>query len=523
MQESDERHAINGVGCVVERNLEPCNPGGSRLSGHVPASEFVLVLWKRLARTGSWAALDSLSAAAFAFAFFVLIARMLTPVQFGIAILALSAVQILQPLVDSLFHDAIVQRDKLTSQDITTATTFCIFWSIFLSLILWLISPFIALISDIPELAIFIPPLGISLLCSGASAVTAALARREMQFRQLAIRTICGRATGTAIGLWMAWAGYGVWSVIAQATITAAVSAFLLIVHAGGLPVGRIHRDRLRPFLAFALPTAGTQFLLSANTRVVTLIIGSVLGPIAAGTWNIAFRFVEPLYIVFATTVGQFTLPVFSRQQSNRTEVGRYFMLGTRLIAILFVPLFLGVALCAPDIIRLFVGEKWIDAVPIMRIVCLGTIVLLLRQVAEIALTSIGRPRYTFYTHALASALSLAGVTIGVFFGLVPAALGWALRIIAFLSVNAAFVRRELQFSWRQQFAGAVFPFVAGLLMCGVLFWLDRTMLASTGTLGRIAAISATGIVVYSLALIALDRQARLILRDLWRRSSTSL
>lgn len=473
---------------------------------------------KELARSGAWVALDNMSAAVLAFTFFVLTARLLTPEQFGVAALVLSVSQILQPTIDSLFHDAIVQKKQLDNEDLTTATTFCLAWSVVLAVAVWLMAPWIATWLSAPSVQTYLPWVGLSFVFSGLGAVAGAEARRNMQFRWLAIRTIVGRAAGMIVGFWLAWQGYGIWAIVLQAVISTVVSS-LLLIGSTGVKLGAVSWARLKPLLKFAAPTMGTQVLLYANSRIVTLIIGGALGAVAAGTWSVAFRFVEPLQAVLSTTIGQFCLPIFSRQQADRAAIGRYFSSGTRYLAIVLAPVFLGLAVCAKPVVLVFVGEKWLDAVPVMQIVCVVTMILLLRYLAEIVFTALGHPKYTFYTHALASVLSILGVLGGVFAGLLPAAVGWSARVLPFLTVSALFVRNELGLSLREQLAQAGLPVGASLVMCAALYGLDRGFPLLSPLVALMTMIVA-GAAIYGTIIVALDIDVRRMLIGQARRLS---
>jgi O-antigen/teichoic acid export membrane protein len=474
---------------------------GSELGGERP-------LWKRLAKSGAWVALDNVSAALLAFMFFVTTARLLTTEQFGVAALVLSVVQIFQPMIDSLFHDAIVQKEEIVEEDLVTANTFCILWSVFLAGTLWLLSPWIALVLSSPAVQTYLPWMGLSLVFSGCSAVASAEARRSMKFRWLAIRTIVGRSMGTAIGFWLAWQGYGIWSVVLQFVISAGVSAMLLLAGTR-VHIGRIAWVRLRRFLAFGAPTMGTQVVLFANSRIMTLMIGGALGPVAAGTWSVAFRFVEPVQTVLATTIGQFSLPIFSRRQADRDTIRHYFSLGTRYTSILLVPAFLGLAVCGRHVITIFVGAKWLAAEPIMQIVCVVTMFLLVRQLAEITLISRGRPGYIFYMHLLGIGLSLVGVYFGISFGLIGAAVGWSARVLSFVTLSAVFIRNELELTIRRQISLASSCISAGLVMFVVLHFLDLRFRTPGSPLGSLMIMSIAGFVIYVGALYAVDREFR--------------
>lgn len=470
-------------------------------------------MWKAMARSGAWVALDNISAALLAFIFFVVTARLLSAEQFGTAALALSIAQIVQPLIDSLFHDAVVQRQTLTKVDLTTAGTVCFLWSLLLALSLWGTAPAIAAGLSSPDLVYYLPWMGLAFVFAGASAVAAAEARRAMQFRWLAIRTIIGRTVGNAVGLWMAWQGFGVWAVVVQYLVSQALASLLLLAGAQ-LHLGAISLAKLRPLLAFAAPTVGTQFLLYANSRVITLVIGGAMGPVAAGTWSVAFRFVEPLQAVLATTVGQFCLPLFSRRQDDRDTMAHYFSQGTHYIAILLAPALLGLAVCAEKVVFLFVGEQWLAAVPVMQIVCVVTAILLIRQMAEIVLTARGRPRFTLYTHAVAGLLSIAGVGGGVAFGLLPATAGWTLRVLPFLTLNAYYIRKELGVSLSRQWAEPLGPVAAALVMGIALFMLDAAALETIRPAVALGIMVVTGLGIYSVMLFVIDRQFRNLLRS---------
>ena len=460
-----------------------------------------------MVRSGAWVALDNLSAAVLSFLFFVITARFLSPVEFGIAAIALSLTQLVQPAIDSLFHDAIIQKKSLSKSDVAATATFNLAWSCLLALALCGLSPAIASLFAIPELATYLPWMGLCFVASGFAAVPSAEARREMKFRWLAIRTIAGRLLGVAVGLWMLRQGYGVWAVIAQAVLSSVSSAVLLIA-ATGIRLGRTPSAVLRPLLLFSAPLIGTQLLQFGSSRLVTLIIGATLGPVASGTWNVAFRFIEPFHIMLATIFGQVTLPLLSRRQEEIRALRRYFLVSVRLIAMFACPAFVGLALVAPDLIQIFVGEKWAAAAPLTRVVAVVTMLLLLRQAAEITLTAAGHPKFTFYTHAASVFLSTVGTALGALLGLLPAVIGWSSRALPFLTINIRFVARQIGITMPQQLAPAVAPLLACCAMAAAVVLLRTHVPANPLVL--MLSSAAVGAPVYLLALFAIDRRARI-------------
>jgi len=458
---------------------------------------------------GSWLLLDNGSAALFAFLFFVITARILSPVEFGAAALALSIAQILTPMVESLFHDALIQRADLQDRHVRTATSVTLACAAVLALLLWLVAPLAARLFGAPLLASCLPWFGLALAGSALLAMPAALARRRMEFRLLAIRTVTARSIATAVGIALLLAGSGIWAVVAQFVLSAMLSAiFLMVTGATPLRIG-VDRKSAGELLHFALPTMGTQLLLYANSRIVTLAIGGMMGPVAAGGWNVAMRFVEPLQTMAATTIGQLALPIYARRQTDRGGLAQAWALGSRRVAFLLVPLFIGLGACAEPVLTLFVGERWTWVAPVMAVICVVMALIMARQLCEILFTSLGLPRINLMVQVQASLLSLAGVAIGANFGLLPAAIGWSLRALPFVTSSAWLMRKRAEILLSDQARVLVGPFMAAAVMAGAIFTVEAIAPAVRSPGLRLLWLVPFGAMVYSAALLVLDGAAR--------------
>lgn len=458
---------------------------------------------------GGWLLLDNASAAIFAFLFFVLTARVLSTSEFGAAALALSMAQIATPMIESLFHDALIQREDLQDRHIRTATAATLVWAGALALLLWIVAPWAAILFAAPLLAPSLPWFGVALIGSGLMAVPAALARRRMDFRLLAIRTVMARSVATAIGLGLLYSGAGIWAVVVQFALSALLSAIFLLLTTGmRLRVGG-DRKSLGELLNFALPTMGTQLLLYANSRIVTLLIGGMMGAVAAGGWNVAMRFVEPLQTMAATTMGQLALPIYARRQTDRDALARAWATGTRRAAFLLVPMFVGLGACAETVLVMFVGPRWAGVAPVMSIICVVMALITARQLCEIVFTSIGVPRINLIVQLEASLLSIAGVALGAAFGLLPAAIGWSLRALPFLTASAWLMRKRAGIALAEQSRAVVGPFLAAAVMAVALIAVEAAVPHYQSAGLRLLWLIPFGIAIYTVSLLSFDRMAR--------------
>ena len=459
-------------------------------------------------RSGSWVLLDNLSAAAISFGFFVVTARVLTPLEFGIAAIAVSVSQILLPLIDSLFHDAIIQRDELEPDDVQTAMTATFLWSLAIASCIILLSPLIAIFTNAPSLARYLPWMAIAAVSSGVMAVPSALARREMQFRVLAIRTVLGRSTATVIGLVLAFGGFGVWAVVVQAVLASLLSALFLFAVMRPSMRFRLDPVRLRRMMRFAAPAMGTQLLLFSSSRVFTLIFSALLGPVAAAVWSVALRFVEPLQIVSATALGQFTLPIYSRKQNDLVGLRELFITGSRRASLVLVPMFVGLGALAPLVVGLMVGPQWLPSAPLMAVVCLVFAVISSRQMVEITLTSLALPHLNLLIQAVAILLSLGGFALGATYGLFGATLGWSLRILPFVVLAAVFMRTKADVPFAEQVAAIAPSYLASGLMAAAVIGVRMLTSDWPAVLTLLVAI-ATGILIYAPIVLLLEPKVR--------------
>jgi O-antigen/teichoic acid export membrane protein len=487
---------------------EPPARGGTRR---------VFMAGPQFGRAGLWALLDNSSTYLFAFVFFVLSARMLGPQTFGIGVLALSVVQILTPLVESFFHDAIVQREDLDDTHLKAATLATLTVSVVLVVAGWAAAPALAALMKTPQLAVYLPWMLLSLLFSGLSAVPAAEARRSFNFKILAIRSTLGRSIGLVISIGLLLKGFGVWAMVAQQVTSAAFACVILLV--GGARISLRGPFRLRSLTAlmgFALPAVGAQLLVFGNSRIVTLIIGGALGPSAAGFWSVAFRFVEPLQTLLATTMGQLALSMASRRQGSRVAVGEFLANALRLSAVITAPIFLGLAVCARPILVMFIGRSWEPATPYMQIVCVVTSLIMLRQMVETSLSAIGQPRLNFLLQALGTGASVLGVAFGVGGGLLGATIGWSLRAAPAYLVSVPLVRRELKLTAIRQL-GAVAPPLASALVMTLIVAAMQSQLQAWPAWRILAVSAAVGASSYVLLLALIDRSLASEVRALVR------
>jgi PST family polysaccharide transporter len=421
-------------------------------------------------RSLPWALLESACVSALLLVTALVLARIIGPVQFGIAALAITFVQVLNILVENLFHDALVQRQELTPSHVDTAFCTSLAVGALLALAVWISAPALSHVFSISNFGALASWASLSLLTSGAGGVLTAVCRRQMQFREVALRVVVARVSGAAVAIAMAYAGYGAWSLVGQHLIAEIAGTTRLWIFAERRPRLSFSPTHLLELSRFAVLSASTQLVLTANIRICLLLLGRMLGPSTFGYFSIAVKCVDALWLTLMNSVANVSLVLFSRVQSERAQLRDAFVQATRLTTALIIPAFAGLALCADLLVRIVLGERWLAAAPVIQVLCVGSILAALRYFAPLVYRAVGRP----YLHLISTLLGFAFCVTGIFLfgrdGLLPAACVWAGSVLLNIPLSVLFIRRLLDMRALAQFRGPAPPLAATAIMALAVF-----------------------------------------------------
>jgi PST family polysaccharide transporter len=438
---------------------------------------------------------------------FIVLARLLDPAAFGIVALASVFVVLLSLLVESGFGEALVQRGTVTARDLDTGFWANIAMGIGLAGLLVGAAPLIAAPFHQPALGPVLQVLAPSLVLAGLSSVPQALLRRELAFRQLALRGVTATVAGGVVGVGMALAGFGVWSLVGQALVNALVGAVVLWLGCSWRPGRDVSRATFGELSRFGANVLGERVALFTSRRSDDLLIGLVLGSVALGLYTAAYRILLLLTETLIWTVEAVAFPLFSRLQGDVQRTRRAFYTVTQLCSAVAVPAFLTLAVLAPELTRLVLGPKWEDAIPVMRVLALVGLPHAITYVNKALVTAAGRPNLSLRVALLTGAVNLLGFVLVVHWGVLAVAISYVVCGYLLAPVSVWSVSRVLPIQPRPYLRLFVAPLTSGLVMLlslvGAKAALDRAL---TGlTLIAVLLIVAGG--VYLLALYITDRR----------------
>ncbi|MGH2636938.1 MAG: lipopolysaccharide biosynthesis protein [Actinomycetota bacterium] len=458
-------------------------------------------------RAAVWALLDKWVTRTVTTVVFIVLARLLTPYQLGVGALALVARNVLNVFIDQGFGRAIIQVPVLERRYLNTAFWTAIGTGTLLTLVTLGVAPFVArVVLGDASITPLLRVLAISLMFTALSSTQNALLQRELAFRELAIRRVVAQLVAGVAAVTVASLGGGAWSLVVQTLLQTGVGAVILWRYSAWRPGLEFDRASFRPLALFGANMVGIDLLNAVQQQADNFLVGRSLGAAALGIYAVAFRFYYVIVDVTMSSMSNVALSTFSRVQADLSVARRTYLTATRLTSVVAWPIFLGIAVVAPELISVLVGDTWRAAVPVLRALCPAGLILCLTYLDRSLTIGLGRPRLALAVAAAGVALRLVGYVVGVQFGVVGVAVGLSVSSILFWPARVLVVRRLTGLSIASYGRQLISAALSSVMMLLVLLGTRRLLLGHVGDLGLLAVEVLTGAAAYALSLAVIDR-----------------
>lgn len=444
-----------------------------------------------------WSLLETFGATGFSILAVIVLARVLSVEQMGLGSLAVLIAYLTSLPFEVLFHDTLVQRKQLDERHVASAFTVTAAGSLLAAVAVFAFAPMIAAAYGQPALAGLLRAALIAVPLAGVSSVVSATLRRRLAFAPLARRTIAGRLLGVSAGVATAFLGGGAWSMVVMQVASIALSTVVLLSDGANRPALRFSRPATRELLGFALPNMAAQLLLVGNSRIFLGVFAFFADAATFGRFSLAFRLVEELRNTLCAAASQLALPLFARQLHDRPAFAAVYTSATGFTVTILLPLYAGFGLLAPDLVTLLFGAKWQGTELVIQVLCIATILMIVREFCSVAITALGFPGTNMRINAVGLLISLLPFASGLVTTGALAAAVWTARAAGMVGASVMGLRQRAGLTLRQQL-GPSGPAVLGIAtMAAVLALGLMPALANFSPLARVLLGAAAGAAVY--------------------------
>ena len=373
------------------------------------------------------------------------LARLLTPEEFGLVAFATIAIDYLAILKDLGLGAALIQRRQNIDEAANTVFTMNLLLGAGLTLITFVMAPLVAAFFQEPLVTPMLRWLGFSFVLTALGSVHIVRLQRELEFRRKLVPDLGRSIVKGVVSIGLALTGFGVWALIVGQIAGVVIGVILAWIVFPWRPRLTINFGLASGLLRYGLALVGVDALNIATDNLDYIIIGRVFGNTALGIYTLAFRLPELLVLNPLWVMAGAVFPAYATLQEHPETLRRGFLATVRFVEILCVPLSLGLMLVADPLVRVIFGEQWLAAIPIVRILALFVLIRSISFNAGDVYKAVGRSDILVKLELLNMVVLVPLLLFGSNFGLIGVAIGHVLasvvRMVADLIVASRFIK----------------------------------------------------------------------------------
>jgi O-antigen/teichoic acid export membrane protein len=317
-----------------------------------------------------WTFIQQMSSQGIAFVVSIILARILLPEEFGLIALLGVFIIIADNLINSGLGDSLIRTENPNNDDYSTVFYFNLLISIALYALMFFIAPVISNFYKQPLLISITRVYCLVFIFNAFSIIQNTLLSKNLDFKKMTIINIPSTLVGAAVGVVMAYNGFGVWSLVWSNLTRAAARSIQLWIWSPWIPTLSFKKEKIKKHLNFGYKLTLSSVIDSIFRDIYTIIIGKFFNPLQVGFYNRANTLQMYPISNFSAILNTVTYPLFSKIQHDNKQLKNAYKKIMQMSVFLIAPTLLTMSALAEPLFRFLLTEKWLPAVPYFQILC---------------------------------------------------------------------------------------------------------------------------------------------------------
>lgn len=322
----------------------------------------------------AWSSADLFMRQGFQFVVAVILARLLSPEEFGTIALLYLFTSIASTFVDSGFSSALIQCKETTRADESTVFWFNLMMGAVMTLLLWFFAPLIAEFYKLPILIDLTRVLALTIVINSLGSVHQTMLTKSLDFKSIMKVGFGASLISGILAIYLAKNGYGIWALALQLLMSSFLNTFLLWAMSGWRPAWNFSIKSVRKLFGFGGYLMASALLDTLYSRAYTILIGKLYGVSQLGFYDRANNTQQVPANILSGIIARVAFPVFSAANHDDEKLRKGMRHAVRGVMLINVPIMLGLMVTAENLIMILFGDKWLAAIPLLEILCIAGI-----------------------------------------------------------------------------------------------------------------------------------------------------
>ncbi|MCA4454474.1 lipopolysaccharide biosynthesis protein [Bacteroides xylanisolvens] len=427
-------------------------------------------LKKKTVRGYVWNFMDNILNRGISFVVGIVLAHLISPIEYGLIGIILIFIAVFNSIVESGLGTALVRKNDCKEEDYNTVFYSNLVLSIFLFTIFYFCSPLIAQFFKEPQLDLLGKVMGTILLINSLSIIQNTILLKRLDFKGKMFISMGSSLASGVIGIYMAYQGYGVWSLAGQQISRQLVNALLLWFHNKWMPKLIFSWKSFKELFGFGSNLLVAGIIDTIWNQLYQIVIGRCYTPKTLGLYTKANEFGSIFSSNLTSVVQSVSFPSLSKIQDDLVRLKAGYKKVITCSMLLSFPLMMGMAAVAEPMIKLLIGNVWLPCVPFLQIICFQQLLYPLHAINLSLLQVRGRSELFLKIQIIKKIMSAIPLILGVFVGIYYMLFGSVIVGFVAYYINAYYSRPLLSYGIKEQIKDITPSFLISFFMATIVY-----------------------------------------------------
>lgn len=418
-----------------------------------------------------WSLSEKFAAKGVQFLLGIILARLLLPEDYGLIGIVFIFISISTTITDSGFKSALIQKKDRDEKDYSTVFVFNILASFFFYLVLFSVAPVISIFFGSDELTSLIRVSMISIIINSLSVVQVAKYSILLDFKSQTKATVISILISGGVGIFMAYNGYGVWSLVIQFLLRSSLNVFLLWYLSKWIPKVKFYKERFKSLFSYGSKLLISSLLETIYRNIYLIVIGKFFAISDLGHYTRAKQFSDFPSSNLTHVLDRVTFPLLSHIQDQKQELTNKYKQLIGNSSLVFFPLMMMIMVLAEPIIEVVLTEKWLPAAWMLKLLCIATMLYPIHALNLNILKVKGRSDLFLKLEVYKKIITTIILLISIPYGIKVLIIGQVLVSLISLFLNTFYTQKFIDYSFFSQLKDIGVVFFLNLVMSLIMYY----------------------------------------------------